>query len=289
MKQITKEHIAFTFDPALPPAETITSGETVRFETKDCYDEQIDVDGKDFSLLDMARNNPVTGPLYVEDAAPGDVLKVEILAIEPAQAGVMCVRKGLGVYPVKGCHCRRFPIEDGTILFDQEIKIPIRPMIGVIGTCPKEPQSTQSPGVHGGNLDIKNLGAGSTIYLPVFVPGALLSLGDCHAVQGDGETAICGMEISASVTVRVSVLKDAGSLPLPFIETEDTIITTAADASLDIASKKTAQNMHTYLQKAANLTDAQAAMLLSLVGNLRISQVVNPKKGCIMEVPKKYL
>lgn len=289
MKHISKEHISFAFDPALPPAEKIVSGEIVRFEAKDCYDEQIDMDGKDFGLLDMARNNPVTGPLYIEDAAPGDVLKVEILSIAPVDAGVMCVRKGQGVYQVDGCHCRRFPITRGCVSFDGGIKIPVKPMVGVIGTCPEKPQNTQSPGMHGGNLDIKNLTAGSTIYLPVAVPGALLSLGDCHGLQGDGETAICGMEISADVTVKVSVLKDADFLPLPFIETEDAVFTAAADESLDAASAAAAQNMHAYLQTVTDLSDAQAAMLLSLVGNLRISQIVNPQKGCMMEFPKKYL
>lgn len=289
MKHISKEHISFVFDPDLPPAERIVSGEIVRFDTKDCYDEQIDIDGKDFTLLDMARNNPVTGPLYVENAAPGDVLKVEILSIEPEDIGVMCVRKGQGVYQVDGCHCRRFPIAGGFVSFDSYAEIPVNPMIGVIGTCPGKPQNTQSPGVHGGNLDIKDLGAGSTIYLPVAVPGALLSLGDCHGLQGDGETAICGMEISAAVTVRVTVLKDAGVLPLPFIDTENAVYTAAADESLDAASIAAAQNMHAYLQAVTDLSDAQAAMLLSLVGNLRISQIVNPKKGCVMEFPKKYL
>ena len=144
MKHNSKEHISFVFDPALPPAEKIASGEIVQFDTKDCYDEQIDTDGKDFTFLDMTRNNPVTGPLYVEDAAPGDVLKVEILAIEPEDTGVMCVRKRLVVYQVEGCHCRRFPIIDGVISFDNYAKIPVKPMIGVIGTCPETTQHTQS-------------------------------------------------------------------------------------------------------------------------------------------------
>ena len=161
-------------------------------------------------------------------------------------------------------------------------------MIGVIGTCPAESCDTQSPGEHGGNLDINELGIGSTIYLPVSIPGAHLAIGDCHAVQGDGETAVCAMEVSAAVTVRVSVLKDAKELPTPFIETKDHIYTTYGDRSLDVASVNAARKMHQYLIKTTELTDAKASMLLSLVGNLRISQVVNPKKGCIMEFPKKY-
>ena len=289
MKTITKDKIQFSFDPAFDPAEFADSGETVCFQTQDCYAEQIDYDNKDFSLLDMTRNNPVTGPLFVNDAAPGDILKIDILDIISENHGVMCIRTGSGVYDVQGCHCRKFPIRDNTILFDNDIEIPVRPMIGVIGTCPEDACDTQAPGEHGGNLDIKDLGKGSSIYLPVSVPGALLSIGDCHAVQGDGETAICALEVSASVIVRVSVIKGDPGIPTPFIETESTIITTNGDEYLDAASIKAAGKMHKYLVKTTDLTDAQAAMLLSLVGNLRISQVVNPKKGCIMEFPKCYL
>ena len=289
MKTITKDKIRFGFDASFEAVETIDSGETVCFETQDCYAEQIDHDRKDFSLLDMKRNNPVTGPLHVNGAEPGDVLKIEVLDIIPDDHGVMCIRPNCGVYEVVGCHCRRFPIKDGVIYFDGGIEIPVRPMIGVIGTCPTEPCDTQSPGPHGGNLDINELGIGSTVYLPVSVPGALLAIGDCHAVQGDGETAICAMEMSAKVIVKVSVIKNGSDIPTPFIETKEAVYTAHGDESLDIASVTAARKMHRYLTHKTGLTDTQASMLLSLVGNLRISQVVNPRKGCIMEFPKKYL
>lgn len=289
MKTITKDKKQFSFDPAVVPAETAESGETVCFQTQDCYAEQIDYDKKDFALLDMKRNNPITGPLFVNGAEPGDILKIDILDITPEDHGTMCVRLGSGVYDVQGCHCRRFPINDNKVLFDNNVEIPLKPMIGVIGTCLEKACDTQAPGEHGGNLDIKDLGIGNSIYLPVSVPGALLSIGDCHAVQGDGETAICAVEISASVIVRVSVIKGNSGIPTPFIETERTIITTNADESLDAASIEAARKMHKYLIRTTDYTDAQAAMMLSLVGNLRISQVVNPKKGCIMEFPKCYL
>ncbi len=289
MKTITREHIHFRFDPAFEPAETAEPGETVRFLTKDCYDGQIDRDGKDFAELDMTRNNPVTGPLFVKGAEPGDILKVDILSVVPEDHGVMCVRPGKGIYEVQGSCCRRFEIKDGLIRFDGGRNIPLRMMIGVIGTTPAEPRDTQTPGEHGGNLDIKDLGAGCSVCLPVYVPGALLALGDCHAVQGDGETAICAMEAAAEVTVRVSVIRGETELPTPFIETEDHIYTTFGDESLDAASVAAAGKMHRYLMKKSGLSDAQAAMLLSLAGDLRISQVVNPKKGCVMQFPKRYL
>lgn len=283
MKTIARTNISFAFDPSTAPAAHAASGETVCFQCLDCYTEQIDCDGKDFALLDMDRNNPITGPLFVDGAEPGDTLKVEIQQISLGDHGVMCVRAGVGTYEVTGCHCRHFPIRDGVIHFDEGVRLAIRPMIGVIGTCPAGgPASTLCPGEHGGNMDIRELGVGSVLYLPVCVPGALLSLGDIHAVQGDGETAICAMEISGEVVLRVSVIKS--TLPTPFLVTEHACFTTAADPSLDVCSVQAARKMHRWLAASFALSDAQAAMLLSLNGNLRISQIVNPLKGCMMEL-----
>jgi amidase len=286
MITIQKEQIHFAFDPGEAPAAYAGSGEVVKFCCQDCYSEQILTDGFDFNKIDMKRNNPATGPLYVRGAEPGDVLRVEIKAIDLAGDGCMCARTGAGIYQIEGCHCRRFPIEEGKVVFDNGIRVPIKPMIGVIGTALKDRIiSTQTPGEHGGNLDINDLGTGALLYLPVNVPGALLSMGDIHAVQGDGETVICALEISGDVIVKIDVLKNREDIPTPFIVTKNHYLTTAADPSLDACSVIAAQKMHQFLQQHSELTDAQSGLLLSLAGNLRISQVVNPEKGCIMEFP----
>ena len=146
---------------------------------------------------------------------------------------------------------------------------------------------TTVPGEHGGNLDIRDMNQGATLYLPVQVPGALLSMGDLHAVQGDGETVICALEMDGQVTVQVDVLRGREDIPTPFLVTPDRYMTTAADPSLDVCSvQAAARKMQAFLQQHAGLTDAQSGLLLSLAGNLRISQVVNPSKGCIMELPR---
>ena len=145
---------------------------------------------------------------------------------------------------------------------------------------------TTVPGEHGGNLDIRDMNQGATLYLPVQVPGALLSMGDLHAVQGDGETVICALEMDGQVTVQVDVLRGREDIPTPFLVTPDRYMTTAADPSLDVCSVAAARKMQAFLQQHAGLTDAQSGLLLSLAGNLRISQVVNPSKGCIMELPR---
>lgn len=276
-------HVFFDKDAA--PVARACSGDLATFVCRDCYDGEIAHDYFDFKKINMKNNNPASGPLYVEGAEPGDVLKVEILSIDLADHGCMSARPGVGVYEIDAPVCRTFSIHDGCGDIDG-VLIPLKPMIGVIGTAPAgEPESTQTPGEHGGNLDIRNMNAGNTLYLPVNVPGALLSMGDLHGVQGDGETVICALEAPGRVTVRLTVLKSR-SVPTPFLVSPTHYMTTAADASLDVCSVQAARKMHRFLMEHGHLDAAKAGMLLSLQGNLRISQVVNPKKGCIMEFPK---
>ena len=276
----------FEFDSKIKPNKFVKSGEIVQFLCEDCYCGQIVENDQDFNTLNMETGNPVSGPLYIEEAQPGDILRVEIIEIDIEEEGAMCARDGEGVYEIKGAHCRRFSINEGMILFDHDIKVPIRPMIGVIGTAPKiEKVPTHTPGEHGGNLDIKDIGVGSLLYLPVEVSGALLSMGDIHAVQGDGETGICALEIQGKVTIKIDVLKNRQDIPTPFIISKGHYLTTAAHESLDEASINAARKMHVFLQDHTQMSDVQCGMLLSLAGNLRISQVVNPRKGCVMEFP----
>lgn len=285
MITINKEQVVFYFNPTETPAAYANSGDTVKFCCQDCYGERITEDGSDLDQGGSDYNNPATGPLYVNGAEPGDILRIEIKSIELEDAGTMCARD-TGVFEIEGSHCRRFPIEEGEIKFDNDINIPVKPMIGVIGIAPeKDIIPTTIPSEHGGNMDIKDLGIGSLLYLPVNVPGALLSMGDLHAIQGDGETLDCALEVSGDVIVKVDVLKDRDDIPTPFIVTDSHYITTAADPSLDKCSHVAARKMHDFLQEHSDLTDVQSGMLLSLVGNLRISQLVNPSKGCIMEFP----
>lgn len=287
MQTLVRDQVHFAFSPDNVPVYRAHSGDTVLFQCQDCYAGQLTEDGQQMESMNMAHNNPATGPLYIEEAVPGDVLRVEILSIQIAKEGSMCAREGAGIYGVTGCHCRRFPVEGEEMVFDKGIRVPLRPMIGVIGVAPAEGSvPTTVPGEHGGNLDIRDMNEGAVLYLPVNVPGALLSMGDLHGVQGDGETVICALEVPGEVTVRVTVLKDREDIPTPFLVTKDRYLATAADPSLDVCSVKAARKMQRFLQDHAGLSPEQAGMLLSLAGNLRISQVVNPAKGCIMELPR---
>ncbi|MEA4919868.1 MAG: acetamidase/formamidase family protein [Clostridiaceae bacterium] len=286
---VEKGQFHLFFDKDIKPSAFASSGDKATFLCRDCYDGELKRDNMDFCDMDMSRNNPASGPLYIREAEPGDVLKMEILSITPDVKGCMCARPQKGIYQIDEASCRVFEINDGKVDFDG-LCLPLKPMIGVIGTAPSgDPVSTQTPGEHGGNLDIKDLGEGCTIYLPVNVPGALLSMGDLHGIQGDGETVICALEMQGSVTVKTTVLKKRDDIPMPFIITPTHYLTTAANPSLDVCSIAAARKMHEFLTSHSSLGSAKAGMLLSLKGNLRISQVVNPAKGCIMDFPKDLI
>lgn len=288
---ISADHYHPAFDRSTAPAARAHSGDTAVFHCRDCYNQTMHTDRMAREDMHITCANPATGPLYIEEAKAGDVLKVEILEIIPDIRACMRVRPGSGAYEIDQSICRVFSVDPEAMTVDfKGITIPLRPMIGVIGTAPAgELMGTETPGEHGGNLDIKEMTAGSTLYLPVCVDGALLSMGDIHGLQGDGETVICGLEMNGTVTVRVSVLKNRPDIPTPMLVTDTHYITTAAHPSLDVCSITAARKMHRFLLEHTVLDNPHAGMLLSLKGDLRISQIVNPAKGCMMTFPKGIL
>lgn len=289
--KIPKEKVILKFSPSNAPVQATPSGSTITFETCDCFSNLIQREDQLFSSVGWDQINPATGPLFVEGADPGDILKVEILKISIADQGVMTVAPNLGVLGdvIKEEKTKMIRIENGKVLFNEQIQVPVRPMIGVIGTSPaKEEIPTGTPGQHGGNMDCKRIVEGATLYLPVHVPGALLSMGDLHAVMGDGEVIICGLEIAGEVTIRVSVIKDK-ILPLPMLREGDHLMTIASAETLDLAAKQATIQMHRFLTNELGLEFNEAGMLLSLVGDLRICQVVDPLMTARMELPLSIL
>ena len=270
-----------------PPVATAKSGDTVCFETLDCFGCQLKSEDQLLGGLDWSNINPATGPLFVEGAEPGDVLKVEILKIELDKQGVMVDGPGSGVtgVAVTSESTKILPVSDGMVKFNEKLSFPICPMIGVIGTAPAdEGVDTGTPGPHGGNMDCTRIGEGATLYLPVNVEGALLAMGDLHALMGDGEVEVCGVEIAGAVTVRVTVLKNC-ALPTPFLVNKEVAMAIFSAESLDDAAVGATMSMHSFLMKELHMNEHEAGMLLSVVGNLRICQIVDPEKTCRMELP----
>lgn len=288
MIKITKEQSIFMMSPKNAPVAYVEPGSVVCFQTQDCYSGRIRTEQDKVSDVPWEKINPAAGPLYIMGAKVNDVLRVEIQKIAIADKGVMAVGPQMGAlgHLFSEERTKIIPIREKKAMFNERISLPICPMIGVIGTAPKDMDILNgTPGEHGSNMDCKRITEGSVLYLPVHVDGALLAIGDLHAVMGDGEVAICGVEIGGEVTVKVDVLKDFHA-PLPMLETKDHIICIASGKTLDEAAKRTVENMAAFLQNYLGMDLYEAGMLMSAVCDLRISQMVDPLVTVRMELPK---
>ena len=288
MYRVTRDRLIYAMGANNAPVLNVPDGSTIVFETCDCFEDQIQSADALFTELDWSRINPATGPVYVDDAQPGDVLAVRIERIVLNQQAVMMTSPGLGVCgdQISAPTIRVIPVGDGFGTLPQGVRIPLNPMIGVIGTAPAgEPVSCGTPDAHGGNMDCRIITEGTTLYLPVNVPGALLAIGDLHAAMGDGEVSVCGMEIAGEVTVQVSVIKGR-ALPTPMAQTADTIYTIASARLLDDAASLAARNMVDFVRSETSLSTDDAVNLLSVAGDLQICQVVDPLKTCRYALPK---
>lgn len=275
---LSNHQLVYAMDAANAPVLQVTSGSEVIFETCDCFQNQITSESQSVDSLNWDHINPATGPLYITDAQPGDVLKVEILAIDIDSPGVMAAIPGAGLLgdQVTTSQIKVMPIENGMARFNEKLSLPVTPTIGVIGVAPSQGAvPCGAPGPHGGNMDNGKTTAGTTLYLPVFVDGGLLAMGDLHGLIGDGEIMVSGLEVAGRVTVRVTVLKDF-HLAHPMLETESHLYTVASHENLLTAVKTATESMHQWVMTHTNLSFNEAGMLLSAVGNAEICQVVDP-------------
>lgn len=278
MLYITKETVNDIMKWDNKPAGYCKSGETVVFETRDCYDNTITSSERPLGDRE-GLSNPVTGALYVEGAEVGDILKVEIEDIKLRSWGVMRSSTTAGVFHEK--YKKReaiiFQVKNNKIYFDDKLILEADPMIGVIGTAPIEEEGipTTTPGKHGGNMDCKKIVKGSAIYLPVNVKGGLLSMGDIHALMGDGEVFICGLEIAGEITVKVSVLKNI-KLPTPFLYSRGKVMSIQSAEDLDKAGDMAAKEMFEFVKEATKQNDVRTGMLMSLLSDMAVCQVVDP-------------
>lgn len=299
MLTLHRDRVIYHMSADNPPAIRIQPGETISVETFDCYQGQLLPADRTMDDLDRRWINPATGPVYVETAKPGDMLKITIRKINLGPVGILDIGPNSGAlgqsFPTAVIH--RIPVSDGFLTYDSRLKIPVQPMIGVIGTAPSAetgPVSTRTPMEHGGNMDCTRISEGSILYLPVFAEGGLLALGDLHAVMGDGEVGNCGVEIEGEVILTIDLIRkdvpaDAHSISpfsFPLIETEDQWIAIASADTLDEASEKVSRQMFLFLTQQAALSQTDAGMLIDMLGNLMICQIVNPQKTVRMEFPK---
>lgn len=288
MKKIKKDQHVFDMNKEHPPALKVKSGSIVTFETYDCFQNQITEENQSMEALDWNHINPATGPLFIEEAQPGDVLKIEIQRIAVNSYGVIAAipEAGLMGDQVKTSTIKVLPIKGNKVIFNENIELPLDPMIGVIGVAPREegvPCGT--PGSHGGNMDNKRIKEGTTLYLPVYEKGALLSMGDLHGAMGDGEVMVSGVEIGGEVTVQVEVLK-VESINNPVLEDSEYFYTIASHKELLGAVKIATEDMQKFVMQKLDLSFNEAGMLLSAAGNAEICQVVDPLVTARFGIPR---
>ncbi|NNM35271.1 MAG: acetamidase/formamidase family protein [Gemmatimonadetes bacterium] len=279
----------------IPPALTVPSGAVVEVHTKEASDGQItpDTGPGDLAAVDFDPIHPLTGPVYVEGAAAGDVLAVTIHDIEVEGWGWATILPGFGFLADEFTEpwVRGFDMEPGAseARFNDRITIPLAPFAGVMGVAPATDSMlvTIPPRANGGNMDNKHLLPGTTVYFPVFVDGALFSVGDTHAAQGDGEISGTAIEAPMRVVYEVNVIKGGRAIQEPQYETDEYYAVTGFGTTIDEAARKAAGYMIDYLVAEHGLTRNEAYVLSSLTADLKISETVDvPHMLVSMHIPK---
>lgn len=288
MLRIPKEKTVGAFEPVMSPVASAKPGELLLFETHDCWHGQISSESQDIDKLDFTCLNPATGPVYIDGAEPGDVLSVSVLSIRLADRGVINVIPGAGLLgsKVKKSVTRLAAVSGGMACFAGRT-LPVRPMIGVIGvatSAEQGPVPTGVPGRHGGNMDTKEVGEGSILYLPVSQEGAMLAMGDVHALMADGEVCVTGLEIAAEVLVRVDVIKGI-EIGWPAIRRGSNLMIVASGATLEDAARAATDSSVGYISRSCGINWEEAYMMASLAVDLRISQCVDPQMTVRAVIP----
>jgi len=274
MRQLSREHHIYALEPHSVPAITIDSGEELMVETWDAFEGERDPVALEANLL----KGPATGPIYVNGAEPGDALKIDFISITPKEQAAHMVMPGRGF--LDNDFTEAYPtligLESGHAVLPSGIRIPMRPSMGLVATTPTYTQQTASDsGPYGGDIDMKELVEGSTLYLPVFVPGGMLAMGDCHAVVGDGAVAGTGAECSADTHVRVSVEKGL-NIRGPRALTPEYFVVLSHGEELGPAMKQAVRDMVDFLVTEKGLEPYDAYTLLSLAGDVRVSRTFRP-------------
>jgi acetamidase/formamidase len=295
---LTKDQTHNRFSSTIEPILRVESGAVIEAFTEDASDEQFGPDSEIEALdvLSFDPIHPLTGPVYVEDAQPGDMLKVTLHEIEVGDWGWNAILPGFGfladTFPeVKYLKIYELGPDKKSVRFNDKINIPLRPFPGVMGVAPNttEMLTTIPPRANGGNMDDPNLQEGASVYFPVFVEGGLFSIGDGHATQGLGE--VCGTAIEAPLRIiyQIELIKGR-SIQEPQYETDDYYATTGFAPTLDEAAKKATLYMVQYLREVHGLGLDEAYALCSLAGDLHIAEVVDlPNMLVTMHMPKVVL
>lgn len=290
MKVVPKTKVIYTFSPKHKPAQHIKTGEPLLIQTEDAFGGQIKTEKDSMETLDWTKVDGATGPVYIKNAEPSDTLIVDILDICPDNKGVIATIPKYGILGHRQFKpaTKTVQTRKGYIHFEKDLRLKTKPMIGTIGVTPKTETPTGTLGRHGGNMDVKELTADTRLYLPVFVEGALFAAGDLHAVQADGELCVSAIETAGRIRLKFNLFKNKQP-KWPVLETETHFSILACGDTLDEAARSATEAAVEALMKEHNWAFEKAYMFASLVVNLQVNQVVDPKKGIRATVSKDFI
>jgi acetamidase/formamidase len=281
------------WDNSIPPALTIAPGQTVEFDVSESSAGQLSLQSTvdDVARMDFGKINPVCGPVFVDGAQPGDVLKVTLLHFQPSGWGWTANIPGFGLladdFRDPALHLWTYNADTlAPALYGKWARVPLKPFTGTIGLAPAEAglHSIVPPRRVGGNMDVRDLSAGTELYLPVEVAGALFSVGDTHAAQGDGEVGGTAIESPMRVALKFELIKQT---PLAFprfttpgpvtrhLDSRGYEVTTGIGPDLMIAARAAVRSMVDLLTRQHAMPAVEAYMLCSVCGDLRISEIVD--------------
>lgn len=296
MKRAVRTHTYNFHSAHNTPQFTVRPGEIFLAETALCTGDWLQSPDDIWTPEKTCALNP-TVVVAVEGAAPGDLLAVDILDIVPDRIGYTGFATPPSTLPMEiyphgyGLNTRTVRIEDGFIRWSERIRLPVRPMIGTIGTAPtEETLSNAKGGPHGGNMDVQEVATGTTVYLPVEVPGALLHIGDAHALQGDGE--ICGaggIECRATTKLRARIAKRPADLRCVRLENDTYIMTVSCGPDPGHSFREAAGAMLSWLVQDFGFTPEEGYLLMGQVMEARCTQFVNPTSSYICKMPKAVI
>jgi amidase len=277
LKTVSCHEVTYVFARTIPPVLTVEQGDEVVFETLDARGGRA-MDPREKYVppppQPVERTNPVTGPVSVQGAKPGDTLVVEVKRITLGSWGYVSARPTIGVLKdrVKSPMAKAIRVENAVIHFTESLRFPARPMVGTIGVAPQgDNVPSFYPGLHGGNMDCNDVVPGSKLYLPIFADGALFALGDVHASMGDGEISGGGLDISANVNVKLELIKN-WTPRRPIVETSTHLSIVYNAGNLQDAVRGVVAETVELLSSKLGLSAEDAIALISTAGDVRICQ-----------------
>jgi amidase len=288
-----------TLNPYTAPVARVRPGEAVEVETWDAYGGVVSPTQSFQEATErglVGALNPVTGPIYVEGAEPGDTLVVELLGIELPGWGAASIIPGFGALEgwlnLMEPRTKVCAIKDGKVLYETDhgkvMEIPVNPFVGTIGVSPAhEAIPTLAPGPHGGNMDCPDVRSGNKLRLPVFKRGGLLGLGDVHAAQGDGEVCGTAIEVEAVVKLRFSV--EHKTIAWPRIESPAEVMTVCSARPLEDAARLAYRELVKLMEADYGWEVDDAYMFLSQTARARVAQIVDPLYTVVAKIEKMYL